>query len=409
MRDTVGPFTLGENNRRAVSDLSTVLNRSRVDYLVRGTNTDLLEDGKVARRAGVTKVLDGQMKWLWGDGGPTGYGVYGTDLVAIRKDGSASVILPGMNPALPVAYARRDQLVFMTDGLRVRALQASQVLTPPATPYEPVAAADVGGGLDAGMYQLAFTSSNALGESPSTEPQAVQVEAGGAIKITGLSAPPGTTLHTYITGPNGSVFNEVDLVVDSGVAVVVGHMDAGRKLETMGLQPLPPGSALAVYDSRLLVAAGSLLFYSNPFAPLLCDPASSYIPFEHPITMVRACGGGVYVGTSEKTYRFSGDLAQADRTEVLPYGALPGSDSADPNEPTTVFWMSPRGLIRGDGAGEVTNLQSDNLQMNGGVRGATYLREREGQSLVIASTQGAGARGAVYASMDAEIVKGVSP
>ncbi|PIG07848.1 hypothetical protein [Comamonas sp. 26] len=217
--------------------------------------------------------------------------------------------------------------------------------------------------------------------------------------------PPGMELRCYMTGPNGSMFHRAEMAEFGGAALITTQADTGALAETMGLMPLPAGQILRAHKSRMLCARGHVLFYSQAFAPLLADPVAGYVAFDAPITMVRPCGQGVYVAAG-RTYWFAGDLSIADMQEVLPYDALPGSDSCHPKNPETVFWMSEHGLVRANSAGQLMNVQEENLAIEGGQRAATYLRERGGQRHVIAATQSPGiARGAVHASMDAEIVR----
>ena len=411
MRPNIGPFPLGINNRRAETDLSIRVERATIDLLKGAVNVDVVDDGTLRRRAGTTQLSPESMHSLWGDGGPVGYAVRGTELLALDARGGVRVVQGGMVPNRPVSFTRLNGVVFYSDGLRMGAVRDAQVL--PLTPVlsqEPQAQARGEGSLDAGRYQLVFTVFGPMGESAATEPVVVEVadsqQGQGSIYLSGLPlVPPGMELRCYMTGPNGSMFHRAEMAEFGGAALITTQADTGALAETMGLMPLPAGQILRAHKSRMLCARGHVLFYSQAFAPLLADPVSGYVAFDAPITMVRPCGQGVYVAAG-RTYWFAGDLSIADMQEVLPYDALPGSDSCHPKNPETVFWMSEHGLVRANSAGQVQNVQEENLAIEGGQRAATYLRERGGQRHVIAATQSPGiARGAVHASMDAEIVR----
>ena len=97
------------------------------------------------------------------------------------------------------------------------------------------------------------------------------------------------------------------------------------------------GALLPNYvNGRLLVAVGSLLIYSEPFMPGLYRPSKNYIPFPAPITVLEACGAGVFVA-ADKTYWLGGEITAASLAEVLPYGAVPRSGGTDPSAPNTCF------------------------------------------------------------------------
>lgn len=411
MRTKLGPFPLGINNRRDETDLSVRIERSTIDLLKGAVNVDIVDGGILRRRAGTTLLAPEPVHSLWGDGGPTGYAVRGTELLALDARGGVRVVQGGMVPHRPVSFTRLNGVVYFSDGLRLGALRDAQALELTPTPsQEPEVQARGEGSLDAGRYLLVFTVFGPMGESAATEPVLVEVadsqQGQGSIYMSGLPlAPPGMELRCYMTGPNGSMFHRAEMAEFGGAALITTQADTGALAETMGLMPLPAGQILRAHKSRMLCARDNLLFYSPAFAPLLADPVSGYLAFDAPITMVRPCGQGVYVAAG-RTYWFAGDLSLADMQEVLPYGALPTSDSQHPKSPETVFWMSDCGLVRANSAGQVVNVQEDNLAIEGGTRAATYLRERGGQRHVIAATQSPGlARGAVHASMDAEIVR----
>lgn len=405
MRKQLGPF-VGVDNRRHPTDLTITLDRARLDALAAAVNVDLAQGGKIRRRAGFTRLLDQRVHSLWGDGDELGYGVLGTDLVAIDANGFAKVVQGGMPERVPVSFTRRAGVVFWANGLRMGAVIGEQPVQPtPALQNLPTVGVLPDGGLQAGTYQLVFTLSGVLGEGPATHPVAVDVPEQGCIQIMGMVEPEGFVLNTYITAPNGTVFNGVEVAryADQGRIAVLD--DAGAQAETIGLVALPVGSVVRSQDARLLSAKENLLFYSEPFAPLLAKP-TNYIAFEDRICMVRPCGGGVFVGTTAATYWLAGDLAGADLAQVLPYGALAHSDCVSPRDNDVVFWHSPRGLIRGLGSGAVQAVQQERLALSGGKSAATYVRERNGQTHVIAAVQAPQkTQGAVYASIDAQVIR----
>lgn len=405
MRNKYGPFPGGVDNRRARTDLSSVRDNRPTDFLSDAQNIDLVDGGHIRRRDGYAKAVDGSFHSLWGDGGQFGYAVSGTQMLVIDRNRTATQLQGGMAFGMPVAYARHNGLVFWSDGLRVGAVDGAAALAPAALPMAPAVRATDGGALLPGQYQLVFSLVGPLGEGPATEPVAVDVQADGAIHLSGIQAPAGQQLLVYMTAPDGSVFSRADYVQFEGEARIATMADSGAAPQTVGLVGLPAGRILCSHHSRLLSVRENVLSYSAPFAPLLADPVSNFIAFEAPITVVMSCGNGLFV-CADKTYWLAGDISQASRDEVLPYGAVFGSGTKSPNAPSIAFWMSTRGLVRGSADGSAVNVQEARLSLSGGRQATTYVRERNGQSHVIAALKSpAATRGAISTSIDCEVVR----
>lgn len=405
MRKNLGPF-IGVNNKRRPTDLTVNIDRSKLDLMAAATNVDVVDGGKVRRRDGFTLRHEGGYHSLWGDGHAMGYVVRGAELLAVNADGELHSVQSNMLHGTPVSFARHANVVFWSDGLRLGAIQGEEAIKlPPALPFEPDVRAADDGALEAGQYQLAFSLTGLLGEGPATQPVVIHLQKNQAIHVSGLIEPKGFAVNCYMTGPNGTVFNKAELIRFEHQARIPLQADAGAPALTLGLVAMPAGRVVRSYDSRLLVARDNVLFYSQPFAPLLMNPVSNHISFEQPINLVRPCGNGVFVATQSATYWLAGDLPAASSVQVLPYGAAADSDCMDPSSPETALWMSARGVVRGRADGSVANLQEKNLAVGAGAQASTYVRERNGQSHVIAAVQPPNqTRGAMAVSMTAEII-----
>ena len=113
MRPNIGPFPLGINNRRAETDLSIREERATIDLLKGAVNVDVVDDGTLRRRAGTTQLSPEPLHSLWGDGGPVGYAVRGTELLALDARGGVRVVQGGMVPNRPVSFTRLNGVVFI--------------------------------------------------------------------------------------------------------------------------------------------------------------------------------------------------------------------------------------------------------------------------------------------------------
>lgn len=224
----------------------------------------------------------------------------------------------------------------------------------------------------------------------------------------------GATLYRVRTGPNNTFSRDVvraDLIVGLRVSYVAvgdqiyysngvnfGMVSASTSASDWGplpplddptlasymFRPLPTGTIVRWYKGRLLSVQGAALFYSEPFALNVYNPARGYIPFDAAINIVATTDDGIYVCTSNSAFWLAGDLVDAQVDQKLPYGAIPGSDSAIPNS-NSVMWTSPRGLVRGDTDGTVENLQEKNVTVADGRVGATLFRELDGMKKAVSS------------------------
>ena len=169
------------------------------------------------------------------------------------------------------------------------------------------------------------------------------------------------------------------------------------------LTPMPAGQHIAYHGSRLLVAVGSALLYSEPFTPHLRDEARGFELFPAPITGLAAVEAGVFV-MADKTYFLAGGLPAQTVRAVLEYGApeqQPGY-----RKDGGAHWMGERGLVSCTRAGEIANLQEARVALRAQGTAATLVREADGMQTLVAALGEAGNTGAGVGSYaQARIVK----
>ncbi|NDZ11488.1 hypothetical protein C7T35_01420 [Variovorax sp. WS11] len=385
----LGSMSPGVNNRLEPTQLGRTLpDRSKATYLYAGENIDITGRGYLKRRRGFTLAQSGTAAHsVWGDE-TEGYLAIGNDLLHLQPDGDDLVptsVLDDLPELAAISYVRMpDGDVIWSNARRIGRLRGASAL-PLATPRPSVSPSVslIAGALPPGRYQLAFTEVGALGESGSTVPVAVEVPENGGIRVTGLGA--GTLV--YMTGPNGSVFNAT--FTDAGDIVTLANN--GPTLRSLLLADMPAGQVLRHYKGSLLVAAGRLLCFSEPYYYGLFNPSKGYIPFPAPITVVEPCESGVFV-CADRTYWLAGGLLDTSPVAVLPYGGLQGSggsvrtaDGAD--AVTQAFWLSPRGLVIGTPSGNASNVQEHALKFGAARAGATLFREQDGAHHILAARQ----------------------
>lgn len=382
--NTIASFAPGLNNRRPSDQLDTSLpDRTPATFLRDAVNCDISAKGAIRRRPGYALSTVGVVHSVWGDGKDQGYAVIDGVLSGVKVPyGGQPIVTPiTFVGHRRVSFSRGAQgEVYWSNGTLSGRL-VGEVNTPASTPAPTVPTVEVtGGALPAGRYLLAFTRMGAAGESAATPMTAVEVPVNTGLQLTGCQ--PGT--EVFMSGPNGEILQHVGTAWGSSFTIALPPTD-GRQCETLGLAPMPPGTIVRHALGRLVVAAGNMLVFSEPYRYGLCNPAENYIPFSAPITVVAPTQNGLYV-CADQTYWLP-SLPPADISTVLPFGALAHSDvflDAQSDSTQHCAWMSQRGLVVATIDGTASLVQDQNLNFSGAERGSVMLRHHLGdRSLVI--------------------------
>lgn len=395
----LGPF-VGINNRAPAHQLQLVeRGRKTGDYLRNAVNVDLTSSGTIQRRPGVSKEVSGSdAHSLWSKGGE-GYFVDGDTLFRYPN----TVVKSGLVPGLRVSYDK-DALgrVLWSNGVVIEAIKdgVSSPLVPPSPNPTPVVTAHVGGGLPAGVYQVAIAAVADGIESAPTYPQQVSVFDGGRIEVSGLSG----AVRVYVSAHNGSALFLVSETTAPSVTVSMPAYTGNPTLNSVGFLPLPPGHIVRVFNGRTLVASGETLFVSEPYSGLY-NPMRGFIPLPERITICEPCDDGVYI-VAEQTYWLAGkNPLEAELAPILPYGATEGTGGQNPDN-ETVFWFSKRGMVAGAAGGKVSNLQENTVAVDPAIVGAMGYREQNGLRQLVASVFGTQSTQAAASSFaDAEVIR----
>lgn len=422
----LGPFNLGMNNRAP----DTAMRVRSGSYLRSAVNADVTSEGRLRRRPGSTKVLAGSnMHSLFAGAGHAYVVADGALnlLVDVGGEMQLTPLLQGLLPHARVDYCTSEDEVLCTDGqtnyvLAGASIRPLSVPTPNPAPALEAAAGD----LPAGLYQAVAVFVAADGRRSGTSPIAhAQVEAGQGVAVTGLPTafPPGVTAwELYLTSPDGQIFMlAAKLSAPAAPGASLPHLFAdglSGVCPTFMLAPMPAGEIVRVSPSgsRLLVARGKILYFSQPFSFGLHNPLSDYVAFNAPITNVEVSASTIYVATTDTTYRMAGDIAGAAVENVLPYGGVPGTGGSIADR-SACWWMSTRGVVIFNGSdlrsadslapGEsAVNLQADAVAVDRYAHGASVLREQNGSKQLISAVFNAEKTGAAaYSFFDAEIVR----
>jgi hypothetical protein len=358
-------------------------------FLHNAVNVDITTAGTIKRRKGFSleeAAADGHS--LFGHPN-TQYGYYvdytSLKYVRVNNDGSlyTATVLTGLAPGKRMFYDDSPLGVICSNGdvLKLLVGQVATDLTLPIPAQAPVLSTG-SGSLVGGQYQVAICRIDTVSgrQGGTTVPVNIVVPDNSSLSVGAMD--PAYTHAVYVTTRNGEVFFLADTVQAASITFAAPII-YGPRCETVLLAPMPPGSLLRYYLGRLYTVIGNTLYFSEPYAPSLFDPVRGYIPFQEPITIVEPVVGGVYVA-SENTYFLSGVISDSIANAVVPYGAAFGCSGRVANT-NDVWWMSNRGIIRGDQAGNWKNLQEDSVAVEPATSGAGLFREEDGMKQFIAT------------------------
>lgn len=412
---TAKPTTLtiaaiaGLNNRRPDFKLAT----KDASFVRAAVNADITAEGTAKRREGYELVLAGvDCHSFWSDGEDAFFvdGQNLNELTGLPTTAIATTLRSDLVPGRPVSYAKAPDGIYYSNGLVLGRIVAGALKepAPPRLAVTPGVVAMAGGALPAGRYSVCFTLVDADGkEGGSTAPEQVEVPAGGLIRCSSLPAafPAGVAaLSIYMSDLNAALPLRAAVLTVPALTHDLLGMASGGRCQTLLLSPMPAGDIVRYHRGRLLTAAGSTLFISEPFMLGLFNPSRGYLRFAADISIVEPCEGGLWV-CADQTYWIAGDITATSLVSVLPYGAVPGTSVALTDK-KQVSWMSPRGLVIADAVGAAVNVQKDNVAINPAAAGATLHRERDGMQQIVSSLFGTETtRVAATSWFEAEIVR----
>ena len=357
-------------------------------FLRNAVNVDVTDAGTVKRRQGSTSALVGDDCHSFWTHSDYAFMVDGSTLYRLTSgpSGIQRTTLTTVTPGLQFSYAHDGLGVRASNGVEALRISSDNVVAPWSVPtprYQPLLSVSVGGSLPAGTMQFCISFMDAAGEEGATTfPVAVEVPADGVVVISGIQQQAGYTTLLYGTQPNDTEFFKIGEPASSSFVVAVKQTEGPQPVGLL-MAPLPTGHIVRYLNGHMLVAAGELLYYSEPYQLGLYDPSKNYIQFPETITMIEPCQNGFYV-SADQTYWVAGGIEAAELNPVLPYRAVLGTSGPVPNT-NSVWWMSERGTILGTQDGQVQNLQEKNVAVDPAIVGASLFREQDGMKQMVSS------------------------
>lgn len=137
--------------------------------------------------------------------------------------------------------------------------------------------------------------------------------------IIGLPVRPGHTLNVYFAPYGDTMYLAGNTVTDS-----FQHDGAPLTAQHLGgvLDVPPPGTLLYTWNSRVLIADGSVAWATVPMRPELCAKQQDFIQMPADITLFYSSGDGVFIGTTEGMYFLAGQVLSKLKAQSIASGRV---------------------------------------------------------------------------------------
>jgi hypothetical protein len=192
---------------------------------------------------------------------------------------------------------------------------------------------------------------------------------------------------SYVAIPDGRIYfcnGQVHGYIKDNVVHPIPAVSLDVKLKI----PLPMGTHVEFYRSRLYVGSGKTMFVSDAAAldrVSMDSPANGFRQFDSDITMIRAVDDGLFVSTGKGTYSIGGDVFEtATMVKVSDSSAIPFTDGivkynytvegifkynyTEGGQSKTIgkaaMWLSTTGICRGLNGGRFENLTNTKMNLS---------------------------------------------
>lgn len=409
---TFGPFPKGVNN----VDRSRNMDKGE---LVSAFNLDFDRDGVGSRRSGYTLAIPGGAHSLWQRDNESALYVAGVDLALLQLGASdaldQSVLRAGAFAAgLPVSYVLVNGVTYYSNGVITGLIREDNTSHPWGVelPSRVPTLAVGGGSLYAGRYRISIQYIDDRGEFGGlTLPVAIDVPIHSGIVVGGIPAavsPDVRFVSVYVSEQNGeTVYRYGTYPIGTSSVTVGATASPGRRGINLVSDVMPPASFVEYYNGRIYGASGNVIFYTNPFQYGQCQQRINFIPWDHPVDVLKAVDDGIYVGTIHEVSFLAGPGPKEFKLSMaLPCGVIRGTGitletGRKEQGGPTVGWMSERGFVKASAGGKVKIDEKERVSVGMYATGAALYRELGEVRQVIAAMRG-GIRSGVVSTDYAE-------
>ena len=362
--------------------------RVGLDSLSVADNVDITSTGAIGSREGFTRRITTPMSGGFSTKDhQRAYVVAGSQLCRVAPN-LALVPLVALASSARVYWAEINSAVYFSNGGdygridRDDAVHAWQCGTP-----APVGLVAVSGGhLTPGVYQVACTFILPDGrESGAGITQAIRIEDGQSLSITGITQQSGCVTRVYVTPADSPVFGLAAVTSETSVSWDGSADNLGESLNTLHMGDVPTGATvIAAFRSRMYAAMylpcdnASVIWCSKPLQFHLFDVAEEFLMVPGQVHMLADAGEALLIGTSIGIHAYNEDAI----TELAPYGVVPGWPSVvDPDTKKVLMWTQ-RGICE---ALPFSNLTQTTVSVPPGAQAGLSLVQRDGQKRLMAT------------------------
>lgn len=365
-------------------------------------NVDIDDVGQIHRRKGTsTVVLAGVDRDLWASGSVC-LGVGSNALKQINPNYTTTTLRTGLTPNKPLSYEVLADRVYYANGVELGCVQSGLHRTWGITPPPAFTAAAIGGALPAGRYQVAITYVRDDGqESGAARASVVDVGAAGGVSLSAIPVSADATVESkriYASSADSETLYFVGAIANATTTFEILEPRMGvAPLATQFLQPPPAGEHIANFNGYMLVAKGSRLYPSMPYAPEHFDWRKA-IPFLDRITTIAPMDDGVWIGTDSQLLWVAGDTPEQWSYKVAAeYGVIPGTLSYGDGEiigdgsaagSQVAFFTTKNGICAGRNGGALHNLTQARFSFPAMDAGAGVVRRHRGIVQYLVSLKG---------------------
>jgi hypothetical protein len=364
-------------------------------------NADITDALRAQRREGFAATAVATAHHSFWSNGVVALMVSGGNLVEVLPDHSTRVVRTGLTVGERMYYAAIGNRVFYSNGVDTGVFSKGEsrswgVQSPTKLPL----ADPIGGSLPVGLYQYALTYVRADGqESGVGRSGLVSLTVPGGIRfydIPASSDPSVTHKRLYVSPVNGDALWLLMVLPNAATAATYTVERTGTTpLTTQFLSPALPGRHLAAFSGHVLLARGSILYRSEPFAPELFDLRKG-LPFAARITLVAPVDDGVFLGTESAILWLPGrDPDKWTEQPRLDYGAIPGTlaytsaeELSEQGQGPAAVFATTRGICAGLPGGSVLNLTAARFNYPIMDEGAAVVRDSRGTVQYLVTLRG---------------------
>lgn len=198
----------------------------------------------------------------------------------------------------------------------------------------------VSAGLKGGLYRVAVTSVNSLGVESGALPTLMTLTANSGLRVNYMLPVGAVTARLYVSQPDGQTLFLQD-ERPTGALVCANLRDDTQRLTTENLLRPPLGSQVEAHQGRLLIVAGAVVYFTEPFMPHHFNRLSGFIQYPEAVSVVKSVGDMVFV-VADKTYCVTA-LGTPNQQQAikLAVGGIPGSGVSLPDG--SAAWMTRYG------------------------------------------------------------------